>query len=149
MSSSSSDDPNWSLYPHPPSLPAAAIFVAAFSILALITVYRVLRGNKIWFWIAIPPLIEAVGYGLKIYSMKHPQEIPIYIASLAIIVLAPQSSAVICYITLPTLLAATSPDLSWLRAELVAPIFLGTDIIAGSLQGTGTSELPHPSTFHH
>lgn len=86
MSNTSSD--NWSLYASPPSIAAAAIFVAAFAILANITLIRIFKGNRVWFWISVPPLVELAGYACRIYSIQHPQQLPIYIAATAAILIA-------------------------------------------------------------
>jgi hypothetical protein len=72
-----------SIYFYNPSLPASIIFTALYTILAAVLTYQTIFKFKAWYLLCLPAgaLLEAVGYMVRDYSVKHTSDVVSAIAT--------------------------------------------------------------------
>ena len=147
---------SYSVYTHDPPLSAAIVFTVLFACQLIAIIFRCFYVYgppqrkaiaRKWLLIALPAVVEAVGYGLRIASVKNPTNVGLFISATVIILIAPQISAIVAYIVLVALVVdLEAKDLCPVRPEHIAPIWLSLDLIAGGLQGGGGGQQTNPNS---
>ncbi|CAF1528548.1 unnamed protein product [Adineta steineri] len=94
---------DWSQTPfkYDPSIPAASILLAAFLITTIVHTVQIIL-SKTWYLIPIVicGIMEVVGFACRIASRQSPNNVSLYSAQYAFLVLAPIFLAASVYITL-------------------------------------------------
>jgi hypothetical protein len=127
-------------YKYIPSLPAAALFAALFGISTLLHIYHTLRWRT-WYWIpfVVGGMFETVGYVLRTIDINV-ASLNLYIAQIALILLAPALFAASIYMTLRRLIMALEAErYSLISVRWLTRFFVGSDIVSFITQGAGGS----------
>jgi hypothetical protein len=135
-------DSEYSLYgTTSPSLAAAALFLALFSAVLVATYFIAMRFNKAWWFLTIGPALEVAAFASRVPSVKNPYSISDYLITNILAVIAPQTSAAVCYILFGACILSTDENLSKLPARYISLIWLTIDGMTGGLQGAGSGQL--------
>ncbi|KAL8861030.1 MAG: hypothetical protein Q9178_002543 [Gyalolechia marmorata] len=127
-----------SLYPYSPSKVAPIILLAVFLASTAHHIYLNIR-YKSWRITATLPwggLLFVVGFAMREVSAFKPNHLPIFIASICLLLLAPPVFAVTNYIVLGRVLYYV-PYLSPIHPGRVISTFLGLDAVIGVITGNG------------
>ncbi|KAK4232612.1 RTA1 like protein-domain-containing protein [Podospora fimiseda] len=140
-SSSSNNDSFW---PYDPLLPPSIVFTIIYALLFFWIAYLTFIRYKSFYFTVMPlgTAIEVVGYALRCYATQNQNQLPPYITSLSLTVLAPLLFAAGNYLLLPRLVLSTpNPRTSILKipTRRLTLVFISLDILAFLIQGAGTS----------
>ncbi|KAK0739102.1 hypothetical protein B0T21DRAFT_409482 [Apiosordaria backusii] len=116
-----------SVWMYNPSLPPAILFLILYSLAWIYISYLTFYRYKTWYFTVIPlgALTEVAGYAVRIYSVKNQENIGAFIVTLTLHVLAPLLFAAGNYLLL--------------GRRYITRIFVGFDILAAAIQGSGSS----------
>ncbi|KAK4178415.1 RTA1 like protein-domain-containing protein [Triangularia setosa] len=141
-----------SVWMYNPSLPPAVLFLVLYFFAWMYITYLTFYRYKTWYITVIPlgALLEVAGYAVRIYSVKNLRSIVLtaptqgaFIVSLTLHVLAPLLIAAGNYILLGRLITRCLPltrqSLLKIPGRYITRIFVGFDILAAAIQGSGTS----------
>ncbi|KAL8791222.1 MAG: hypothetical protein Q9213_000179 [Squamulea squamosa] len=134
-----------SLYPFSPSKVAPIILLVAFLASTVHHVYLNIR-YKSWRITATLPwggLLFIAGFAMREVSAFKPNNLPIFIASTCLLLLAPPVYAVTNYIVLGRVLYYV-PYLSPIHPGRVISTFLGLDAVIGAITGNGGARVANP-----
>lgn len=86
-------------YPYDPSLPAAIVASALYTIAFFGTIIQWLR-YRAWVWVVmvVAAAMESIGYITRCISTQKPDNKNLYVLSFSLIVLAPVLMAGACYV---------------------------------------------------
>ncbi|CAF1102122.1 unnamed protein product [Adineta steineri] len=134
---------DWSQTPfkYDPSIPAASILLAAFLITTIVHTVQIIL-SKTWYLIPIVicGIMEVVGFACRIASRQSPNNVSLYSAQYAFLVLAPIFLAASVYITLGRIIRFVGHP-SLISAKKIAIIFVVCDIISFIVQAIGAAVL--------
>jgi hypothetical protein len=133
---------DYQLYRYDPSLVAAVIFIALFSLASLLHLYQLVRTKVLFF---IPFLIggffESVGYvGRAINSQESPKwSLGGYIMQSILILVAPALFAASIYMELGRIILLTQGERhAIIKQRWLTKIFVAGDVVSFMMQGGGT-----------
>ncbi|KAF2849118.1 RTA1 like protein [Plenodomus tracheiphilus IPT5] len=141
--STSSDKPEYVLWPYTPTIAAGAICAVIMGILFSIHTYRLII-NRTWFCIpfVVGALCETIGYAARAAAHTNTLAKTPYIIQSTLLLLAPILFAASIYMILGRLMSRTeSTSLSLIRASWVTKIFVGGDILCFFVQAGGAGIL--------
>lgn len=129
----------FALYRYSPSIPAAAIFVGVFGLLALICAVRLLKhGAFFMIPFLVGLLFETAGYVGRILSHFSVLALGPYIEQTMLILLAPPLFAASIYMTLGRLITKLGADkASIIKACRMTKFFVAGDVVSFMLQSGG------------
>ncbi|KAL3452728.1 RTA1 like protein-domain-containing protein [Aspergillus insuetus] len=130
---------HFALYRYTPSIPAAAVFVAAFVALSVWHGVLLLRHRALFFIpFIIGLLFEAAGYAARIFSHYDTLALGPYIVQTMLILVAPPLFAASIYMTLGRLIVNLGAEkASIIRVKYITKIFVVGDVISFLLQCGG------------
>ncbi|KAK4654901.1 hypothetical protein QC762_406460 [Podospora pseudocomata] len=133
-----------SVWMYSPSLPLAILFLILYFFACLYITYLTFYRYKTWYMTVFPlgALLEVAGYAVRIYSVKNQGNIAAFIATLTLHVLAPLLFAAGNYLLLGRLISHSLPTrhtLLKIPTRFITRLFVGFDILAAAIQGSGTS----------
>lgn len=144
------DDGGYALYEYSPSLILAIVGAVAFSVGCIIHIALLshLRA-KYFIPFAIGCLMEAIGYGGRIWSHYDPTGLPGFIIQALLILIAPALFAASIYMVLGRVIAQVDGErhsiirLKWLTKSFVAGdcVSFFVQSIGGGIQSAGTLQL--------
>ncbi|TVY84656.1 Protoporphyrin uptake protein [Lachnellula suecica] len=133
-----------SYYSYAPSLPAAAVAAALYTLVFAATAVQWIR-YRAWVWIVmvLASGMEAAGYIARCLSTQKLDNQTLYVLQFSLIILAPVLMAGACYVVfgrivyhvVPT--EARTTSLLWISPRWLTPIFVVCDIVALFLQLVG------------
>ncbi|KAK4538897.1 hypothetical protein RGQ29_032219 [Quercus rubra] len=136
------------LYHFTPSLPAAVIFIAAFSIGFIVHTYLAIRYRARYFLaFVIGCLFEAVGYVGRALSHSDPEKLTPYIMQSLLILVAPALFAATVYMVLGRLMRALGAEhLSLIPVRWLTKIFVIGDVVTFFIQSAGAGMMAQKTT---
>ncbi|KAK1507509.1 RTA1 [Colletotrichum tamarilloi] len=138
------------LYRYTPSLPAAIVSAAVFSVLTILHVWRLYRARAFYFTaFALGGIFQTIGYCGRIWSHFDTTAIGGFVMQAILILVAPALYAASIYMILGRLIRTLRADnLSLLPVPWVTKIFVTGDVVSftmqaggGGIQAAGTLEL--------
>ncbi|KAL4785897.1 RTA1 like protein-domain-containing protein [Aspergillus varians] len=133
-----------SFYNYGPSLGAAAVFAAFYTLAFIGTVVQWLRFRPVvWLVMVIASAMEAVGYISRSISTQNTSARTAFVLQFALLVLAPVLMAGALYVLFGRIIFQVVPKeqrtfkICWVPPRWVTPIFVGFDIVALMLQLIG------------
>ncbi|KAK4160048.1 RTA1 like protein-domain-containing protein [Cladorrhinum sp. PSN259] len=153
-SSSSSSSPSSfgtssSVWPYEPVFAPCIVFTAIYALLLLWISYLTFIRYRTFYFTVMPlgTSVEVLGYALRCYAVKNQTQLPPYITSLSLTVLAPLLFSAGNYLLLPRLIVSTTPNQNLnprttilkVPTNRLAHLFISLDILAFLIQGAGTS----------
>ncbi|KAL3482975.1 RTA1 like protein-domain-containing protein [Aspergillus germanicus] len=138
-SADTSQEIHFALYRYTPSIPAAAVFVAAFVALSVWHGVLLLQHRALFFIpFIIGLLFEAAGYAARIFSHYDTLALGPYIVQTMLILVAPPLFAASIYMTLGRLIVNLGAEkASIIRVKYITKIFVVGDVISFLLQCGG------------
>ncbi|KAL4926809.1 RTA1 domain-containing protein [Aspergillus undulatus] len=149
------EDPE-SYYDYSPSVGAAGVFAALYTIAFIGTVAQWLRFRPVvWLVMVIAAAMESVGYIARTVSTQDTSARTVYVLQFALLILAPVLMAGALYVLFGRIIFLVVPKdqrtfrICWVPPRWVTPIFVGFDVAALMLQligavmitsGDGTSQ---------
>ncbi|KAJ9138159.1 RTA1-domain-containing protein [Pleurostoma richardsiae] len=147
---SDGDGFEFKLYRYNPSLAAAIVFVAVFSALTALHVWRMSRSRALYFMaFTIGGLFEVVGYCGRIWSHFDDTAIGGFVMQAILILVAPALYAASIYMVLGRLIRALHAEhLSLIPVRWLTKVFVIGDLFSftlqaggGGIQGAGTLDM--------
>jgi hypothetical protein len=137
----STSDSDFKLYRYDPSLGAAVLFIALFSIASFLHLYQLLR-TRTWFFIpfVVGGFFESIGYiGRAIGSQETPDwTVGAYVIQSILILVAPALFAASIYMELGRIIRLTDGgSRSLINTRWLTKIFVGGDVFSFLMQGSG------------
>ncbi|KAL5003688.1 RTA1 like protein-domain-containing protein [Aspergillus recurvatus] len=133
-----------SYYQYGPSLGAAAVFAALYSLAFIGTVAQWIRFRPVvWLVMVIAAAMEAVGYISRCISTQDTSARTVYVLQFALLILAPVLMAGALYVLFGRIIFLVVPreqrtfKVCWVPPRWITPIFVGFDIGALMLQLVG------------
>ncbi|EPS35573.1 hypothetical protein H072_11105 [Dactylellina haptotyla CBS 200.50] len=129
----------WVPYLYYPSVPAAGIFVALFTICAAVHIFRLFK-YKGWYFIPfiIGIIFEAIGYVGRIGSHYNFNSLGFFIMQSLLILLAPALFAASIYMTLSRIaIALHAEQFLVIRARWLTTFFVTGDVLSFLAQSSG------------
>ncbi|KIX08772.1 uncharacterized protein Z518_03429 [Rhinocladiella mackenziei CBS 650.93] len=127
------------LWKYLPSMPAAIIFVLLFTGVTSAHCWRTVR-TRSWFCIAfaVGGLFQIIGYGTRVFSHYHTDQIAPYAIQSSFILLAPAFYAASIYMVLARLVRSVHGErFSIVRPTRMTKLFVSGDILSLSVQANG------------
>ncbi|KAL6237722.1 hypothetical protein BDW75DRAFT_72029 [Aspergillus navahoensis] len=133
-----------SYYHYGPSMGAAAVFAALYSLAFIGTVAQWLRFRPVvWLVMVIAAAMEAVGYISRCISIQDTSARTVYVLQFALLILAPVLMTGALYVLFGRIIFVVVPreqriiKVCWVPPRWITPIFVGFDIGALMLQLIG------------
>ncbi|CAG7564901.1 unnamed protein product [Fusarium equiseti] len=133
-----------SIWMYDPSFPLAVVGTVVYGIIFLILAYQTLIKYRAWFFIVVVvgSAVEVAAYSLRIHSVQNQSEITPFVMTLTYTVLAPVLIAAGNYFLISRLILAVLPPsrhrILKIPGRRLTPIFVGCDIVAFLIQGSGS-----------
>ncbi|RBR24086.1 uncharacterized protein FIESC28_03199 [Fusarium coffeatum] len=133
-----------SIWMYDPSFPLAVVGTVVYGIIFLILAYQTLIKYRAWFFIVVVvgSAVEVAAYNLRIHSVQNQSEITPFVMTLTYTVLAPVLIAAGNYLLISRLILAVLPlsrhRILKIPGRRLTPIFVGCDIVAFLVQGSGS-----------
>ncbi|KAL4980442.1 RTA1 like protein-domain-containing protein [Aspergillus desertorum] len=133
-----------SYYQYGPSLGAAAVFAALYSLAFIGTAVQWIRFRPVvWLAMVIAAAMEAVGYIFRCISTQDTSARTVYVLQFVLLILAPVLMAGALYVLFGRIIFLVVPKdqrtftVCWVPPRWITPIFVGFDIGALMLQLVG------------
>ncbi|KAL7411852.1 RTA1 like protein-domain-containing protein [Mrakia frigida] len=121
---------------------AAIVFVVAFGISAIAHIAQASMRKSWWMWpLIVGVLGEVAGYLTRYLSITQSTNTDLWLASMLLIILAPNFLAATDYILMARLMLFVAPELSVISPKWIGTIFIACDLLALALQGAGGGSL--------
>ncbi|RDW72350.1 RTA1 domain-containing protein [Aspergillus mulundensis] len=131
-------------YEYAPSLGAAAVFAALYTLALIGTVVQWIRFRPVvWLVMVIAAAMESTGYISRCISVQNTTARTVYVLQFALLILAPVLMAGALYVLFGRIIFLVVPrdqrtfKICWVPPRWVTPIFVGFDIVALMLQLIG------------
>ncbi|KAJ1564637.1 hypothetical protein HK405_014345 [Cladochytrium tenue] len=132
----------FTLFGSTPSTTLAYIAVAIFLVATGAHLVQLIRHRTTYMVPALlGALFEAIGYGIRIKSIHDPFNTDVYGVQQLFIVVAPVLVAASQYVILGEIMECVNPRLAPVRPNLVAKIFVSSDVVSFVVQAAGAALL--------
>ncbi|KAH7013520.1 RTA1 like protein-domain-containing protein [Ilyonectria destructans] len=134
-----------SIWMYNPSFALAILGTVAYGIIFIITSYQTLIKYRAWYFVVVPigATVELVAYIFRTYSVKNQSALTPFIITLSLTVLAPIFIAAGNYLLISRLIVSVLPPSNHRILKIpgrhLTPIFVVCDVIAFSVQGSGSA----------
>jgi hypothetical protein len=124
-----------------PKLALTGVAIAAYFLLSAWCTFQFIRSKpkpKYMLWVTIGTFTMAVGFGARIPMTDDPGSLGIYIVTTLFTLLSPCAYLAQDYVLLPRLATwLDAEDCLFLRARIIARLFIGSDICTFLIQAAG------------
>ncbi|KAL4901449.1 hypothetical protein BDW74DRAFT_83610 [Aspergillus multicolor] len=136
-----SSDPYWNFAP---SLGAAAVFAALYTLALIGTIAQWIRFKPVvWLVMVIAAAMESIGYIARCISTQNTTARTVFVLQFSLLILAPVLMAGALYVLFGRIIFLVVPreqrtfKICWVPPRWVTPIFVGFDVVALMLQLIG------------